>query len=192
MTDAAPVGGRRVRGPLTDGGDRADQRGRPACSSRRRRAASSRVASAADCPAHSDRGRRRPARPASARKTPVSQFCAGNGAMMPRRLDRAHRAVRDAAGQPPAHRPRQHGAGVGGRGDRPPVRLGRRGLAGAQEGGADLTTPDAPSANAAATPRRSAIPPAASTGTATASTTCGTSENVPTSECSARRRNETR
>ena len=42
-----------------------------------------------------------------------------------------------------------------------------------------ICTPAAPSANAAAMPRPSAIPPAARTGTLTASTTCGTSANVP-------------
>ena len=42
-----------------------------------------------------------------------------------------------------------------------------------------ICTPLAPSANAAAMPRASATPPAAMTGTSTASTTCGTSANVP-------------
>jgi len=43
------------------------------------------------------------------------------------------------------------------------------------------TAPAAPNASAAATPRPSAIAPAASTGTFTASRTCGTSDNVPIS-----------
>ena len=43
------------------------------------------------------------------------------------------------------------------------------------------STPAAPSARAATTPRPSAIPPAATTGTRTASTISGTSANVPTS-----------
>ena len=42
-----------------------------------------------------------------------------------------------------------------------------------------ICTPAAPSANAAAMPRASAMPPAAITGTFTASTICGTSANVP-------------
>ncbi len=42
-------------------------------------------------------------------------------------------------------------------------------------------TPAAPSIKAAATPRPSAIPPAATTGTSTASTTCGTSAIVDVS-----------
>ncbi|MNG29138.1 hypothetical protein D3C84_1145150 [compost metagenome] len=41
-------------------------------------------------------------------------------------------------------------------------------------------TAEAPSMKAAATPRASAIPPAAITGTFTASTTCGTRAKVPT------------
>ena len=49
-----------------------------------------------------------------------------------------------------------------------------------------ICTAEAPSANAARMPRPSAMPPAAITGTRTASTTCGTSANVPTcSEASA-------
>ena len=43
-----------------------------------------------------------------------------------------------------------------------------------------IWTPLAPSTNAAAIPRPSAMPPAAITGTSTASTTCGTSAIVPT------------
>ena len=42
-----------------------------------------------------------------------------------------------------------------------------------------ICTPDAPSAKAAATPRASAMPPAAITGTFTASAICGTSAKVP-------------
>ena len=42
-----------------------------------------------------------------------------------------------------------------------------------------ICTPAAPRAKAAAIPRPSAMPPAATTGTSTASTTCGTSAMVP-------------
>ena len=53
-------------------------------------------------------------------------------------------------------------------------------------------TPCAPSARAASTPRASAMPPAATTGTSTRSTICGTSAIVPVNESSAVRRNEPR
>ena len=50
----------------------------------------------------------------------------------------------------------------------------------------------APSFSAAATPRPSAMPPAAMTGTFTVSTTCGISASVPVRQSSGSRRNETR
>ena len=54
------------------------------------------------------------------------------------RLDRAHGTVRDAAGQSPAHRPCQHGAGVDRRRDRLPVRVRHDRLTGAKERRAHL------------------------------------------------------
>ena len=159
VTDAAPVGSRRVRGSSPTGLTRVSA-GRPPAARGTPRA---RLA-----------GRERRRLPGPQRQQ-VAVAAAGRlGAEDPgqpvlrrerrddaARLDRAHRTIRDAARQPPAHRPRQDGAGVAPR-RRSPAGARRSPRTGASAGTPyPPATPDAPSAKAAATPRRSAIPPAA-------------------------------
>src|SRR5262249_59293787 len=92
--------------------------------------------------------------------------------------DVAHQAVDEAARRTPGHQIGEHRAVVARRSERGPVRRRNLRLRTPEIGGADLH-PAAPSAKAAAMPRASVMPPAAITGTLTASTTCGTSAKVP-------------
>ena len=111
-------------------------RARRAAARRTRRPASSRVASAEDCPAHSETRSRRPsARPrlGSARQ-PVLR---GERRDESGCLDLAHGTIRDAASEATAHGAGEHRVGVGGSAIAAGAIRARR-LARAQESGAHL------------------------------------------------------
>ena len=128
VTDAAPQGDRGFEVP-PDGVTRRSARDAGAQLGEDRRRRTRGRPAPTPAPPTATAGRASPRRAAAARNTPVSQFCAGNGAMRPDvSISRMARFGMPRASLPLIARVRTVSVSAR-RGDRLPVRLGRRGLA---------------------------------------------------------------
>src|SRR6266851_1979485 len=150
-------------------------------------AAGSSRASAAAWPAQSESSPESPARAAAARMSLVSAFCAGKGASGAAAISRVKRLARPRAARPENARVTTVESS---RACRSAARYGALVPASGQRRKAvPSCAAPAPSARAATTPRPSMMPPAAITGTRTASIICGTSAITPMSAGFASRSN---